>query len=811
MFKRSAVIISLLVLLISACLFPFVIEKGTSAPSYNTFGTGVTAGDGYYYLDSGNGGIRLFLLDANGTVSSIFADANVSASDICICDGKVYVLLNETQRRDETGVIRSYRLKSFTTELEPLDYTVPFEIHAGEKATDLSVVGGRVVITAVSVDASFAEVYSISLEELEQLYKDSHSEDSEEEVEEPVVVADSVFLEQAGTNRFIAEAAFRDGKLLLRTDADEAEGVFAEDKELRSVLANIRLTFSQKVTLSSKIAIYWTAGTFILLIITIMLIILFRGHTKMFYSGVALEVVLLGIMIVIFLAYRQDQTRYIASAREQYSVNSLRVLAGEVENITFTKEGPEWYASADYRKLQRSINRFVSREYDSSVIYDTFAVNTVNCKIICSADGRNNIYASDVYGDSKIWEVMGYKNPTDAYALDVPGHSFEAVAISMSDVSPYRLVAVFDVGTAGSDKSGIYRMIRDLIILFTIASAVTIFVMWLTSRDLRSFDRALGEVAINGKSPYLKPTNPVGTDFTDMWNSLREIEKKIEKINYSSYKRYEAYYRFAPKNIEKILGRDSIMDVESGDRASLFGTLSIITNDAYTGIEDRVSHLNGLLDFFKTHSEEEGVLVSEREGLASLDVLFTDEVTTTEEFAIDYIRDCRESRGEYKAPSILLHRDSFIYGVTGNEDQSKAFLLSRGLSQLHRLSEWIEKMNISIVVTEDIKEREIGRYDYRYIGFIEMDDSGREVKLYELLDGCPKKEREIKLISRNKFEEAIKLFYQSDYYMARNSFSELLKVNPSDELIRWYLFESERLLDTPPKIGEKPGAIHTDR
>ena len=57
-------------------------------------------------------------------------------------------------------------------------------------------------------------------------------------------------------------------------------------------------------------------------------------------------------------------------------------------------------------------------------------------------------------------------------------------------------------------------------------------------------------------------------------------------------------------------------------------------------------------------------------------------------------------------------------------------------------------------------------------------------------------------------DEALKLFYQSDYYMARNAFSELLKTNSTDELVRWYLFESERLLNQGP--GGELLRLHMD-
>jgi hypothetical protein len=39
------------------------------------------------------------------------------------------------------------------------------------------------------------------------------------------------------------------------------------------------------------------------------------------------------------------------------------------------------------------------------------------------------------------------------------------------------------------------------------------------------------------------------------------------------------------------------------------------------------------------------------------------------------------------------------------------------------------------------------------------------------------------------------LFYSNDFYLARNSFSEVLKENPDDKIARWYLFNCEHNLN----------------
>ena len=79
-----------------------------------------------------------------------------------------------------------------------------------------------------------------------------------------------------------------------------------------------------------------------------------------------------------------------------------------------------------------------------------------------------------------------------------------------------------------------------------------------------------------------------------------------------------------------------------------------------------------------------------------------------------------------------------------------------------------------------------------------------------MLDACPKAERQAKLDDLETFEKGLELFYKRDYYIARNTFSDILKRNPQDEIVRWYLFESERLLDLSPGPNDAVGALHLD-
>ncbi len=53
------------------------------------------------------------------------------------------------------------------------------------------------------------------------------------------------------------------------------------------------------------------------------------------------------------------------------------------------------------------------------------------------------------------------------------------------------------------------------------------------------------------------------------------------------------------------------------------------------------------------------------------------------------------------------------------------------------------------------------------------------------------------------------MFYEKDFYFARNMFTDILREVPTDAVTKWYLFECERLLNeqaSPDFVGE----LHVD-
>ena len=139
----------------------------------------------------------------------------------------------------------------------------------------------------------------------------------------------------------------------------------------------------------------------------------------------------------------------------------------------------------------------------------------------------------------------------------------------------------------------------------------------------------------------------------------------------------------------------------------------------------------------------------------------------------------------------LLHHTTFLYGVAGSDQQAFPFLSSNEMEFLSSYSHNLADAGCQIVFTHEILDSVPDNFHYRYIGYVTDPASQESYKLYELLDAYSELDRNLRLWYDKDFQEAIQLFYRSDFYLARTSFSNILRSCPDDGVAKWYLFACE--------------------
>lgn len=369
-------------------------------------------------------------------------------------------------------------------------------------------------------------------------------------------------------------------------------------------------------------------------------------------------------------------------------------------------------------------------------------------------------------------------------------------------VSPSYATLVEISSTPLRDSMNSLKIQYAVLSLFFLAAgmALTTLIVKLQEREIKGYIRLVTQVA-EGKKNWnsfkvdCKPILRESTEMHTLQSAIRQIASNIDWMNYSKYRMLQAYYRFAPKQIEKILHRETIMEVGPLDRVNTEATLAFVSfteDESLTEKEYLRQMVENYSNLGEIRKEQDGIIIAGSSDLSNVKLMFNKATKKALEFGTRLVM--KESQDDVAGDAfVLLHRTSFVYGVAGDEEQAFTYVHSNEMKVLDRYISDLRNMGVRMVVTDYVHEVVGDDVATRYIGYIESADY--TFKLYEVLDAYSVAERRKRVELMPKFKKALGLFYQSDFYLARNTFSEILKSCPTDEVAKWYLFICENCLN----------------
>ena len=774
-------------------------------PEYTEYNEGIAATTGVYYEENWNQLGRLYLINGAGDVLRMVNSANLHMEKIhCIEIGndKVYAIYSRDYEymNDDYHI---YRIAVYTPYLELTQATDMFLIDSDETVTSIDAADDSIFISTVGDDGNKVNVYQIEADAFMDL-GDSGDKDSEQgagpegsidvdSMEKPV----SIVYREAQGGRFFVSAYYDGTDVMILEDVDDPTGRFKPDVRVKAAVDAIHFNVAQQLSLYSNYILWWVGGLLIWFIIMGIIYFCLRRRNRSLYVYVMTEIIYLILLASAFYFVRHHYGESEMRQNARYAILAMRQELDYMPDLSRTNfEDKEFYDSQDYRNLTSAIRRYMKSGYNNTIFYDIFIYKVRSGQILVGGRGYKGMNASFVYGGALSDLQTDLKNHERIAAEGLVKEGENMMSVGMPDDDPssgYALVAICYARNVFSDFwSDAKSVLMIFAIVFLSGSLLIGIVFYLQSLDLMSFERSIRDVAL-GRTKIMLPETPA-QDLKSMWNSLAEICKRMEEISYDKFRIFEAYYRFAPKNIETIMSRDSIFDVNNGDMVQVSGTLMLLNTNGQGFGEKKIKSLTNIMSYMNQYADtQEGILVSQDSSLSVLRFFFLEDFVQTVSRATQFLhRNASDTEAGFV--SGFLYDDSFIYGVAGIKAQSLCFITSRDSREMEDYAAWLYEMRIPLVLTGGVAKREDAGQT-RYIGFILTGADKRRVDLYEAIDAESSRLRQLKLSTREKFEETLNLFYSKEYYLARNRFTEILKECPEDSLAKWYLFESERYLN----------------
>lgn len=787
-------IIGLVWLLMATALYGYFVWNGQPDGIYTYENDGCTLDQKVYVSDNENTEGLIYEMDLYGKVTDFFSTNELSdlakIHHITSDQDRLYAVM-ELPKSAAKGSQCAYVILEFEHGLQLVRMTPALSLYDNDRLTDVAIDENACYLSTVTSDGSAASVYEVPLQQL----TDPEAAASVE------LELESFLRQEAEPGRTFVEAAYEMGGISVRTDADLVSGPFALDDSARYTYSLCHMSFGQLMALHGSYRIYWLIAVAAGWLVIFLIYLLFRNRNRVVYTVIVVELVLAAIVFGGFatLVSRQVQTEDTAKTKWLSAV--LNDVWNDVDDLTdIHSSDAGFYTSDEYVRLLARLNMaFTQTEEDGCV--DLFLADASDLRICVSTSGRNHETVDARYfkpGDEFARSMVRPETIVSRY-FTLDGIDYQILAVASGQVTDggHVLMGVYLDDSLSAENW--QREFLAVLLIFAIASMLCIAILFLQSADLSRLASGMQLVAA-GKTDVERP-RVFGGDMRTLWNALGEIQKKIRSVNYAKFLTFEAYYRFAPKNIERLLNKASITEVTSGDVTRLKGTMAMIsTVGARNGNEQEIGRLNRLIAMIGRYQEEkDGVFVSGDGSLSILRFLYMENNTSTLSSSVDFLKDFREQEsamaGSVPRTTILLHYSSFVYGVAGTNQQSSAFLVSPDTDEIEHFARWFREHGLRLVISETVKERENYEGALRRIGYIQMTGSGKKMNMYEVLDAYDVRERDRRRAVCERFEQALELFYQHDFYLARSVFSDILKELPTDEISKWYLFTCETYLN----------------
>lgn len=370
-----------------------------------------------------------------------------------------------------------------------------------------------------------------------------------------------------------------------------------------------------------------------------------------------------------------------------------------------------------------------------------------------------------------------------------------------TDMSPNAvLVAVLsEKGIQNSMAANILVLKNMTGILLALVTILNGGLFLFFSRRWKKFEEGITYVAKEKKAYPEIPTLLDGMQ--RVWASLDDIGSSLNRLYYERDLLYRSYYKFVPKGMDSILQKPVLADIEVGDRTKIRGCMVDIV------LED-MKHLDGAkyLEMMtksmellhQEREQKEGIFLSASADLQERKVFFEHNARKALQFSVDLIHSYAENsllaENDY---IMLLYAAEFQYGISGTKKMMTPYMYTGQERILEPYRKALAKAKVRIAMTEQTLRLVGDGFYARYIGFVSGGEEAGSLKLYEGLDAYPETKRRLMIETDALFQKGLQLFYSNDFYLARNTFNEVLKLNEQDRIARWYLFHCEYHLNHP--------------
>ena len=287
-------------------------------------------------------------------------------------------------------------------------------------------------------------------------------------------------------------------------------------------------------------------------------------------------------------------------------------------------------------------------------------------------------------------------------------------------------------------------------------------------------------------------------DFVTKPFAKKELTMRVG-LHLGVAKTNEAFGRFVPRHFLELLGREAIIDVKLGDQVErtipvLFGDVRGFTPIAEAiGSAETFAFLNSLLSRIGPAIRHQGGFIDKYIGDAFM-ALFPSSIDGAVRACVAIQREIDGFNAAGLAPlgkpvslGLGLHVGPMRLGTIGEHERFEATVISDAVNLASRLESLTKVFGVRAIVTENVISAAAGTYEVRHLGAVRVRGKLHSVGVFDLVACDDDEARELKCMTRGRFEEGVFAFAGGMFAASTEAFESVLIEDPSDVAARYYL------------------------
>jgi class 3 adenylate cyclase len=270
--------------------------------------------------------------------------------------------------------------------------------------------------------------------------------------------------------------------------------------------------------------------------------------------------------------------------------------------------------------------------------------------------------------------------------------------------------------------------------------------------------------------------------------------------------------RFVPRDLLKIMKKDSIIEVKLGDH--ILSNMTVLFADIrnFTKISDQMS-VEDNFKFINSYLSCVSPIIRNHKGMIDkylgdgIMALFPENVDDSIESSIaihkslkEYNRNKEQSIYPDVNVGIGIHYGPVMVGTVGEHERMDGTVISDTVNLASRIESLSKFYGSKIIISEDIlnlsSKKDI--YFTRYLDKVVVLGKIKPIRIFEICNADDELALKLKKQSHSFYQEGIDMFYNKEFKEASVALKKVLDINPSDIPAKSFYEQACAFVITPP-------------